>query len=530
MTHENSRRTDFGEDECLMMDQNQTINGRKVEEKHTLDYEDDFDDEFEDENMEEDEWESCDEDYEEVTTDNGTKLLANKKKLEGIEKHNQKDIVPFMGNETQIKQDEYLDFENGAYSMLHRANTEWPCLSCDFLSGQVSTNNSFPLHTPNIEKNIDYPMEVYAVAGSQASLPSKNKIYVMRMANLLQTMYDDDPENVGELGEFNDGNPIIVNRSIPIKGGINRIRSMQGYGVVALWSETRKVKIYNIDGIVNELKNVDITKKIERKSRDVNISPIANFSSICEGYALEWSPHIPGMLASGNCNGELSLFTAADENCSSFKKYTDYSFHMDSLEDIQFAPNDQNGIATCGCDGVVNFIDMREGKTNPVLQLQAGDDCDVNVISWNPSKPTLIATGLDNGSFKVFDIRFPEEEPITFVDWHEGPITSIQWQPDDQWTLAVASDDNRLSIWDFSVEDGDNAPMDQEGHQNVPDQIIFLHQGQDHIKELRWSPNKHNTIMTTALNGFNVFQPGTDQTGSALGIGENDNTLDLIPE
>ena len=71
--------------------------------------------------------------------------------------------------------------------------------------------------------------------------------------------------------------------------------------------------------------------------------------------------------------------------------------------------------------------------------------------------------------------------------------------------------------------------MDQE-QERIPEQIIFLHQGQDSIKELRWSPNKHNTILTTALNGFNVFQPGTDQTGSALGIGEDDNTLDIIPE
>jgi hypothetical protein len=37
-------------------------------------------------------------------------------------------------------------------------------------------------------------------------------------------------------------------------------------------------------------------------------------------------------------------------------------------------------------------------------------------------------------------------------------------------------------------------------------------------------------MLTTALNGFNIFQPGTDQTGSALGIGDNDNTLDIIPE
>ena len=26
-----------------------------------------------------------------------------------------------------------LDFDNRAYNMLHRVNTEWPCLSCDYI-------------------------------------------------------------------------------------------------------------------------------------------------------------------------------------------------------------------------------------------------------------------------------------------------------------------------------------------------------------------------------------------------------------
>lgn len=508
-------------------------NGHLQETKDNLQFEDEFDDQFEKEELEADEWESCDEDYEEVANEEGKMLLANKKKLEDIEKHQKKDIVPFMGNETQIKKDEYLDFENGAYQMLHRANTEWPCLSCDFLSGETANGMQFNQQNVQIEKNLKYPMEVFAVAGSQASLPSKNRIYVMRMANLHETMYDDDPEQVGDEVEFNEGNPIIIHRSIPIKGGINRIRSMQGLPVVALWSETRKVKIFNIDGVVSDLKNCDITQKIQRKAREVSLDAIGNFSSICEGYALEWSPLQTGLLASGNCNGILNLYSAADENCSSFQKLSDFDFHADSLEDIQFSPNDANGIATCGCDGFINFVDLRkDSRSGPVLQIQAGTECDVNVISWNKMKPTLVAAGLDNGSFKVFDIRYPNEDPITYIDWHEGPITSIQWQPDDQWTLAVSSDDNRLSIWDFSVEDGDNAQqnMDQENQEQIPEQIIFLHQGQDNIKELRWSPNKQNTMLTTALNGFNIFQPGTDQTGSALGIGDNDNTLDIIPE
>ena len=192
-----------------------------------------------------------------------------------------------MGNEKHISKDEYLDFENGAYKMLHRANTEWPCLSCDFISGDLGYDLS-----PNrvIEKNPQYPLEVYSVAASQASVPKNNRLYVMRMANLHETMHDDDPEEVGDETEFNEGNPVIIHRSVPIKGGVNRIRSMQGTPLVAIQSEARKVKIYDLQGLVSDLKKCDITQKIQRKGKEIDLEPLATFSSAHEGFALEWSP------------------------------------------------------------------------------------------------------------------------------------------------------------------------------------------------------------------------------------------------
>lgn len=171
--------------------------------------------------------------------------------------------------------------------MLHRANTEWPCLSCDFISGELGYDLS-----PNrvIEKNPQYPLEVFSVAASQASVPKNNRLYVMRMANLHETMHDDDPEEVGDETEFNEGNPVIIHRSVPIKGGVNRIRSMQGTPLVAIQSEARKVKIYDLQGLVSDLKKCDITQKIQRKGKEIDLEPLATFSSAHEGFALEWSP------------------------------------------------------------------------------------------------------------------------------------------------------------------------------------------------------------------------------------------------
>lgn len=424
-------------------------------------------------------------------------------------------VVPFVGTTKNLGKNEFLDFDNSAYNMLHRASTEWPCLSCDFLSGETRPLSGYQTKNPICQKDFEYPLEIYGIAGSQASLPSKNKIYVMRMANLCSTKYDDDPEMQAvmegeDYEEFNDGNPIILHRSIPIKGGINRIRSMQGYPIIAAWSETRQIKIFDINNIVEELKDCDYKNKAERKPKDCELGTLSNFKHKSEGYALEWSPIVIGLLAAGNQNGEMQLYEPADENCSGFKQLGGvYGYHQDSIEDIQFCPNDPKGIATCGCDGTVKFIDMRQSNTSgPRLTINA-DECDINVISWNKIQPNLFASGADNGSFKVFDLRYPGRDPICYADWHEDQITSLEWQPDDEWTMAVASADNRLSIWDFSVED--NAMNNENLEIGVPEQVIFLHQGQENIKELRWSPYLHNTLMTTALNGFNLFQPGTDQ-------------------
>ena len=34
-------------------------------------------------------------------------------------------VKPYLGNSKTLKKDEFLDFDNKAYEMLHRANTEW---------------------------------------------------------------------------------------------------------------------------------------------------------------------------------------------------------------------------------------------------------------------------------------------------------------------------------------------------------------------------------------------------------------------
>ena len=124
---------------------------------------------------------------------------------------------------------------------------------------------------------------------------------------------------------------------------------------------------------------------------------------------------------------------------------------------------------------------MRSNNRNkPEIMINAHDS-DVNVLTWNSTNPDLIATGAEDGSFKVWDIRYWKEgESVFDMEWHTEPITSIHYQPGQDSVLVVSSDDNRTSVWDLAME-----AEDRNEKNDFPDQLLFLHQGQEEVKEVK---------------------------------------------
>lgn len=113
-------------------------------------------------------------------------------------------------------------------------------------------------------------------------------------------------------------------------------------------------------------------------------------------------------------------------------------------------------------------------------------------MSWNTDTKFLLASGDDRGEFKIWDMRMLGEakgsssnkqlEAITKIRWHTAAITSIQFEPREASVLAVASADNKLTIWDFSVEADEQETAAAKEHSeqagfDIPPQLLFLHQG-----------------------------------------------------
>jgi ribosome assembly protein RRB1 len=77
--------------------------------------------------------------------------------------------------------------------------------------------------------------------------------------------------------------------------------------------------------------------------------------------------------------------------------------------------------------------------------------------------------------------------------------------------LCLSSDDNQITMWDLSVEADDDEALfnaKKEGLSNdLPPQLLFIHQGQTEVKEIHFHPQIPGVVMSTGQEGIDLFKP-----------------------
>lgn len=427
-----------------------------------------------------------------------------------------------------IKGAEPMKYDESAYNILHQFNTEWPCLTFDFIPdtlGAIRTNIPFSLYLvtgtqadPNYRRNSNQN-------NHKQNTRVQNKISFLKLSDLQKTKYDEDDSEEHmdrEYSAITDDNALMQNRDIYHPSVINRIRMCKTGGInnrqlVAVMSEDSKMYIYSGKQHILSLDGLCADIELCHHS----IQPLFESTFIDEGYGLAWSGFDEGWLVCGSNVGELRLYKC---NGSAFKRNVQYRTLKTSIEDIQWSPNNRNVFATVGVDKCIRVWDQRsKGKREHVSRVSNAHTMDINVLSWNPhpSHEHLLLTGSDDHSFKIWDMRKMQNDDGLFCKklkrcvyhymskWHLGAITSIEWHPMDSSTAIVSSDDNQISIWDFSLEeDGSETHMGAALPHGckLPPQLTFIHGGQQDIKEVHWHEQIPNLVVSTAGSGFHCFQ------------------------
>ncbi|XP_065071674.1 glutamate-rich WD repeat-containing protein 1-like [Rhopilema esculentum] len=401
----------------------------------------------------------------------------------------EKDSVYLPGD--PIDENEELEFDKSAYEMYHEAQTGAPCLSFDVIKDQLG------------ETRTEFPMALYLVTGTQAERAHSNSIMVVKMSDLSK-IDQDESDSDDEIIEDEADGPAMRTASIRQIGACNRIRHshIPNRHLVASWSDTGKVHIWDVAEQMNALDKPGAPKNQYFGDK---VKPMFTFNGHqAEGFAIDWSKVNPSRLATGSCNRNIHLWQLRDDG-NFHVDQRPYNAHEASVEDIQWSPNESNVFSSCSADKTIRVWDARAvGSKACMITCKAHDD-DVNVISWNQNEP-LIVSGGDDGAVKVWDLRqIQNDVPVATFKHHKAPITSVEWNSRDSSVFAASGSDDQLTLWDLAVErdDGDQA---QGKLKDLPPQLLFIHMGQNDIKEVHWHPQLPGVVLSTAGNGFNVFK------------------------
>jgi ribosome assembly protein RRB1 len=395
---------------------------------------------------------------------------------------------------TSLGDEEELEINVEAYKMHHALSVEWPSLSFDFIRDSLG------------ESRTRFPHSLTCVAGTQAPLAHQNYLAVMKLSDLDKIQaeteddilgeelgkeeQDDDDDDESSDDEDVDLDPCLEHYHLPHDGGVNRVRTMpQQSSIIATWSDTGKVHMYNVQSYLDKSKPTTPNDK----------NPIFTHSHGIEGFAMDWSTVAMGQLATGDCHGGIHIWTLG--NSHHFHVSPSYQSEQ-SVEDLQWSPTESTVLAAAECAGHVKVYDIR--APHRAMLSHAIGDCDINVLAWNRLVGNLVATGHDDGALCVWDLRNTFKEPLARFTSHKTPITSVEWHPTDE-SMLVASDDNGVYIYDLSVEEDECG--EQEENEELPTQLLFVHSGSSQFKEVHWHPQIASCCMTTSLNGFSIFIP-----------------------
>jgi len=432
--------------------------------------------------------------------------------------------------------DEELECDPSAYHCLHTFRLEWPCLTFEFLRDSLGAERTAWPHT------------VLLVAGTQAAQPKDNTLALVRLSAVNQTYKAPKPngeesgsESESSESEDEDNEPsgrrrarVKAGKNGPVmhlrrvahpQGGVNKVRSCpQAPQIVASSSDSASVQVWDLSQPLDALSAQTAESAGENASAPpARLTPLQMFKHADEGWALAWSPLVHGRLLSGDCAGKIQLWEPSEGGKwgvgqSAFQAPAGSGFSDNpSVEDLQWSPSETTVFASCSADQTVRIWDSRL-PPGPALTVRA-HKTDVNVLSWSSLTACMLASGSDDGSFRIWDLRsFKADGFVAGFTYHKKPITSIEWSPFESPMLATCSADNQMAVWDLSVErdteeeaevlasaETPSAAAPAEG--DLPAQLLFVHQGQNDLKEMHWHPHIPGMCATTAADSFNLLRP-----------------------
>lgn len=173
----------------------------------------------------------------------------------------------------------------------------------------------------------------------------------------------------------------------------------------------------------------------------------------CSG--LDWNIFHPHQLLSCAWDGSVCFWDVANQRVISHTA----QLHEGKIHAVRWSPVRHNVAATCGSDGNIKVVDIREmcngnKLVKSVSQVATAQGVEVLTCDWNKYNPFLLAAGTSEGRVFLWDIRKCTDgnfrSPTILLESvlaHQLPVRSVRWSPFYSSVLATGSYDTEVKVW-----------------------------------------------------------------------------------
>lgn len=190
----------------------------------------------------------------------------------------------------------------------------------------------------------------------------------MKMSNLHRTSKEEDDEDSESESDDDEesetkkqNQPQMDCALIKHAGCVNRIRtSMVANNVLAAtWSELGRVNIWNISEQLLAVDDKELLSSYQKEGKANKVKSLYTFSGHQqEGYAIDWSLISPGVLATGDCRRDIHIWQPHESGTWNVDQRPLIG-HTESVEDLQWSPNENSVLASCSVDKSIRIWDIR---------------------------------------------------------------------------------------------------------------------------------------------------------------------------
>ena len=168
-----------------------------------------------------------------------------------------------------------------------------------------------------------------------------------------------------------------------------------------------------------------------------------------------------------------------------------------SCNDVVWSPIDDSLIATAATNGAVVVWNLGRADRSKQEQIFVDHKRTVNKVNFHPTEPSLLLSGSQDGTMKLFDLR-KEEGQVTFPSNTES-VRDVQFNPHGYWQFSAVSETGKVQLWD--IRRPDRCERQWPAHNN-------------HVFACDWHPEIRNQLATAGRDKtIKVWDTGTRGKG-----------------